>query len=138
MNAWKAGGSQWKVWSSRLVTATLDASSGRLHILSCYAPTFAATREKKDRFFDKLQVVLSSFPSDECFVMMGDFNARVGSRCLDDDDWWYERGPHGCGELNEAGRELLLVEATLGLRKRIFMSRPGNTRSPLSGIVLTL
>ena len=21
--------------------------------------------------------------------------------------WWYERGPHGYGELNEAGKELL-------------------------------
>ena len=70
MNAWKTGGSQWKAWSSRLITANLEISSGRLHILSCYALTFAATREEKDRFFDRLQAALSSFPPDECFVMI--------------------------------------------------------------------
>ena len=26
--------------------------------------------------------------------MLGGFNARVGSRVSDDDEWWYERGPH--------------------------------------------
>ena len=40
VSAWKAGSSQWKAWSSRLVTATLETgkgNSGRLHLLSCYA-----------------------------------------------------------------------------------------------------
>ena len=38
--------------------------------------------------------------------MLGDFNARVGSR-QDGDEWWRVRGPHGFGETNEAGKELL-------------------------------
>ena len=38
-------------------------------------------------------------------MLLGDFNARVGSR--QDDVWWHERGPHGYGILNDAGRELL-------------------------------
>ena len=79
-------------------------------MLSCNAPTFAATKEEKYGFFDSLQAALSSIPPDECFVMLGDFNARVRSRCVDDSDWWYERGPHGYGELNEVGRELLSFE----------------------------
>ena len=48
LSAWKAGGSQWKAWNSRLVTAKLKVGSGRsshLHILSSYAPTFAASRD---------------------------------------------------------------------------------------------
>ena len=28
VSAWKVGGSQWKVWSSRLVTATLEVGRG--------------------------------------------------------------------------------------------------------------
>ena len=51
--AWE-GGSRWKVWSSRLVSATLNVgncSRDRLHILSCYDPTFAASREDKDIFY---------------------------------------------------------------------------------------
>ena len=30
VSAWKAGGSQWKAWSSRLVTATLETGNGRV------------------------------------------------------------------------------------------------------------
>lgn len=51
-----------------------------------------------------LQEVLSAIPSQECYVLLGDFNARVGSRMEDDDEWRDERGPHGLGVLNEAGR----------------------------------
>ena len=109
VHAWKSGGSKWRAWSSRQVIATLDVgggNGGKLHVLSCYAPTFAASRDEKDAFFDTLQQALSAIPVNECYVMLGDFNARVGSR-LEGDMWWYERGPHGYGDLNEAGRELL-------------------------------
>ena len=95
--------------------ATLETGkgkSGRLHVLSCYAPTFAASREEKDKFFDLLQDALSAIPSGECYVMLGGFNACVGSRAVDDNEWWYERGPHGYGELNEAGRDLLSFLST--------------------------
>ena len=111
VGAWKDGGCRWKAWSSRLVTATLKVEQGGgaefLHVFSCYAPTYVASREDKDSFFDTLQQAISAVPSEECFVMLGDFNARVGSRADQDDDWWYERGPHGHGVINEAGRELL-------------------------------
>ena len=51
-----------------------------LHVLSCYAPTFAASREEKDNFSSSLQEALNSIPSQECYVLLGDLNARVGSR----------------------------------------------------------
>ena len=68
----------WKAWSSRLVTATLVTGRGSvdcLHVLSCYAPTFAASREEKDEFFDSLQQALNMIPLRENFVILGDFNA---------------------------------------------------------------
>ena len=92
-----------------MVTATLEigiGSSGCLHVLSCYALTFTASREKKDAFFAILQDVLSAIPLDESHVVLGDFNAHMGARGMDD-EWWYERGSHGYGELNDTGRELL-------------------------------
>ena len=76
-------------------------------MLSCYAPTRAASRAEKDKFFDDLQQALSSIPSNQPYVILGDFNARVGSRQTDDDPWFNVRGPHGYGESNDAGRELL-------------------------------
>ena len=113
VNSWKAGGEQWKAWSSRLVTAKLVVQFKKrrrpthLHILSCYAPTFAASREEKDRFWDDLQLALDSIPSSEPYIMLGDFNARVGSRVSQDDQWVQERDTHGYGDMNQAGKELL-------------------------------
>ena len=77
-------------------------------MLSCYAPTLNASREEKDNFFAILQDALSLIRADECFVILGDLNTRLGSREMND-EWWYERGPHGYGDLNEAGRELLSI-----------------------------
>ena len=93
VRAWKHGGSRWKAWSSRPVSAILKVGNGsrdRLHIVSCYAPTFAASREDKNIFYATLQDALSTIPSDDCFVMPWDFNARVESRDVDD-EWWHER-----------------------------------------------
>ena len=112
VKAWRAGGEQWKAWSSRLVTATCTlqprkTNSDRIHILSCYAPTFSASRSDKIKFLDDLQQTLDAVPPSECYVIMGDFNARVGSRTSVDEQWAGVRGPHGLEETNEAGQELL-------------------------------
>ena len=78
--------------------------------------------------FNKLSQL--ALPSEECLVMLGDFNARVGSRVNQDDDWWYERAPHGHGVLNESGRELLsflsINEAT------VLVSKESHSRTDLA------
>ena len=56
------------------------ANSEHIHILSCYAPTFSASRTDKNKFLDDLQLALDAVPPSECYVIMGDFNAHVGSR----------------------------------------------------------
>ena len=81
------GRGQWKSWSSRLVTATLQLGGRRakhLHILSCYAPTFCPSRDNKDQFFNNLQEALDTLPSSDPYVMLGDFNANVGSMSSSD------------------------------------------------------
>ena len=109
VHAWKAGGSRWKSWGSRIVSASLRLGTHRnyqLHILSCYAPMYASSRELKDAFYNHLQQAISEIPSRETYVILGDFNARVGSRTNDDSDVEDENGhhsnvlgPHGHGEL---------------------------------------
>ena len=115
VRAWKEAGEKWKVWSPRLISAQLRTGKREhdiLHILSCYAPTRAATRGEKDSFYDDLQQILTIIPPDEQYVMLGDFNARVGSRDSDGDLWNNVRGPHGYGEVNDAGKELLAFLST--------------------------
>ena len=52
---------------------------------------------------------MRSIPSNEMFIVLGDFNARVGSRekAKEDDVWSEVRGPHGFGKCNDSGKELL-------------------------------
>ena len=101
--AWRAGGEQWKSWGSRIIKVTLgggNRNTNRIHILSSYAPTYGSTRSEKENF-DDLQQALVEIPSQELYVVLGDFNARVGARNHVDDDQW--QGSHGIGEANDAG-----------------------------------
>ena len=107
IKVWKSAGSQWKAWSSRTISACLKLGREKLHIVSCYAPTQSARREEKDKFYDELDTVLSSIPSGEKYVLLGDFNARVGSRELINDQWDRVRDPNRYGFVNDAGREFL-------------------------------
>ena len=40
----------------------------------------AARREEKDKFNEELSNVLSNTPDSDLFVLLGDFNARIGSK----------------------------------------------------------
>ena len=51
--------------------------------------------------------VLSNTPDSDLFVLLGDYNARIGSRDAAQDQWGMARGPHGHGIDNDAGKELL-------------------------------
>ena len=110
IQAWRLGGKQWKAWSSRLVTTCLHVGKGKgdhLHVISCYAPTRAASRAQKDDFYQDLEQALTAVPTDQPYILLGDLNARVGSRDGTDDPWDRVRGPHGYGETNDAGKDLL-------------------------------
>ena len=94
LDAWKAAG---RAWSSRAVSACLQLggrSRDKLHIVSCYALTIAASRQEKNTLFDELNSILPSVPAGEKYVVLGDFNACVGSRQVLGDQWNEVRGPH--------------------------------------------
>ena len=86
-----------------------------------------------------------TIPSDEMYIMLGDFNARVGSRQGEEDPWGHVRGPHGYGECNDAGRELLTFLSTneavicnTWLKRKIFTNRHGSTLRASNGTASTL
>ena len=50
VSAWKDAGKSWKAWSSRLISVKLKVARGNrdkcfVYVFSCYAPTYAASRE---------------------------------------------------------------------------------------------
>lgn len=106
-------GEQWKAWGSRLIRVTPGTgmqSSGHLYVLSCYAPTFAASRDVREAFFDNLQHALIGIAATRrvvairIIVMLGDFNACVRSRSGESDLWDDVRGTFGLGEVNNVGK----------------------------------
>ena len=52
-------------------------------------------------------MALEAIPSSDMLILLGEFNIRVGSREGSDDLWWHVREPHGVGECNDSGKELL-------------------------------
>ena len=110
--AFEAGGSQWTAVSSRLLVGCLKFDHCKspatwIHGVVCYAPTFRTPRDKKDLFFDQLQECLSSIPRGHQVIILGDFNAHVGSSLGEDGLWQRVRGRYGIGVENDAGRRLL-------------------------------
>ena len=85
-------------------------------IVSVYAPTHRASQEDKDKFFADLQGVLDGISGSDVLIIVGDFNARVGSGVRGEDNVWNGvRGCHGVGRMNESGEALLSWCALNGL-----------------------
>ena len=51
-----------------------------VHVVSCYAPTGATSKEEKKAFFQEVDSIISAVPAKEKYIILGNFNARVGSR----------------------------------------------------------
>ena len=96
------GGSRW-------------TSSRYLSLISAYAPTAKAPPSVKSKFVDDLQGTLNLLPLGDIVMVLGDFNARVGKREVEDDVWREVRGIYGIGTCNEAGEQLLELRAVNNL-----------------------
>ena len=66
--------------SERLMKLRLPLVGGRhVTIFSCYAPTLLAGDEDKDLFYEMIDDELRSVPTADKLLLLGDFNARVGT-----------------------------------------------------------
>ena len=113
--AWKNGDNVWNPVSSCIVTLRLLLSEKEvpglgskpfyISLISVYAPTCP---DVKNGFYNDLQASLNSVPKDDLLILVGDFNARVGSTPREEDSVWHGvRGYHGVREMNERSENLL-------------------------------
>ena len=64
-------------------------------------------REEKDRLYDELGSFIDGVPDSDVYILLGDFNARIGSREQEDDLLGMATGPHGLRSVNDSSKELL-------------------------------
>ena len=87
-----------------MTVRVLLTSHNYLTIISAYAPTMCDTIEAKEKFYDDLNNVIKSVSPKDKLLLLGDFNARVGS---DHEAWAGILGHHGIGTENSNGTLLL-------------------------------
>ena len=99
--------------SDRLMSLRLRHNTGVLTVVSVYAPTNVGREEDKILFYRQLRSVAESCPARDTLLVMGDFNAEVGSSRAG-----YEHvvGPHGKGVRNDNGSRLLEFARSKSLR----------------------
>ena len=90
--------------NDRLMTLQLPLDRKKCATLvSAYAPTMTNPDDVKDKFYEELDALIAAVPKSEKLVVLGDFNARVGT----DHQTWEGIGKHGVGKCNSNGLLLL-------------------------------
>ena len=104
-------------------------------VFSCYAPTLDSSEDDKDTFYEQLDAELQGTPISDKLILMGDFNARVGSSY---GTWDKVIGGHGIGKINANGHRLLSLcsQNQLVITNTIFKIKgiyKGTWKHPRSG-----
>ena len=96
--------------NDRLMTLQLPLGQKKsATVISAYAPTMTNPDDIKDKFYEELDALIAKVPQSEKLVVLGDFNARVGT---DYKTWDGIVGRHGIGKCNSNGLLLLKACAT--------------------------
>lgn len=99
--------------SPRIMTLRVPLEKKRyITLVNVYAPTMTYSNEEKDAFYQELTQVVQRVPREDKILILGDFNARVGT------DWeTYTEviGKFGKGMKNSNGELLLNFCAQQGL-----------------------
>ncbi|XP_072175660.1 craniofacial development protein 2-like [Diadema setosum] len=64
--------------SERKLTLKLQGQPANITVIQAYAPTSTAPDEDVEQFYESIQQVLDSIPTNDIVILMGDFNAKVG------------------------------------------------------------
>ena len=136
---------QWEPVNERLLYVRFNSKYTKISVIVGYAPIEDAEDDDKDNFYSSVQSVLDRIPKHDMVLLIGDFNARVGS-----DNQFRERtmGKHGLGRMTDNGERLvnlceendLVIGGTLFTHKDIhkltWTSPDGRTQSQIDHIII--
>lgn len=92
--------------NGRLMSIKLNTKPCIVNIFAIYAPTSAAPEEEVDQLYQILETHIGTIPNKEVCIIVGDFNAKVGST-TNDHHIRAVVGKYGLGERNERGERLI-------------------------------
>ena len=88
--------------SDRIIVAKIKAKPFDIGIIQVYAPTSERPEEEVEEFYEDLDKAKKYLKSQSTQIIMGDFNAKVGSDKVEN-----IVGPCGIGDTNERGEKLI-------------------------------
>ena len=95
--------------SERLMTLQINIGKNRkATLVSAYAPTLTADQEDKEQFYSALDDAVLQIPAADKVVVLGDFDARVGT---DSETWKEVINKDGVGKVNANGLMLQIGRA---------------------------
>jgi hypothetical protein len=104
----------WEAHGPRIVKATFRTKKRRINmdIIQAYAPTNDSEDQTKEDFYSRLWTIIEGCPRRNIIIVMGDFNAKIGS-----DNRGYEEtmGQQGIGKMNDNGERFADLCATSSL-----------------------
>ena len=133
--------------SERILSIDLDTPTGIITIFQIYAPDSSYNDTDVDNFYVLLQNEINNIKTTNSFIILGDFNAKVGNKSYI--NWPTVVGRFGIGNANDRGERLLQFCALNSLciantlykqrnKSRLFtwLSPDGHTRNQIDYIIL--
>ncbi|VDP16754.1 unnamed protein product [Schistosoma margrebowiei] len=120
------GLTEWESHGPRIIKVSFKIKKEciSMNIIQCNTPTNDHIEDAKDQFYNRLQSIVEKFPTEDLTILMGDFNAKVGT-----DNTGYEdiMKRQGLEERNENGERFanlcafsrLVIKGTMFPCKRI-------------------
>ena len=81
--------------SERLICATFNTVEGPTTVFQTYAPDSSYSNETLEEFYDLLQDKIKALPRNNKYILLGDFNAKVGTD--QQENWPREVGKYELG-----------------------------------------
>ena len=91
--------------SERIMSVTFKTNTGLVTIIQVYAPDSSYDDDEIENFYKILQQKIDNIPKKSTIILIGDFNARVGTN--DAESMPEVVGKYTLGETNERGLRLL-------------------------------
>ena len=88
--------------TDRMISVRYQGKPFRITVIKVYAPTSNAEEAEVKQFYEDLQDLLELTPKKDVLIILGDWNAKVGSQ-----ETPGVTGKFGLGMQNEAGQRLI-------------------------------